>query len=795
MPSVSDAGLLLEHLLIQDADVFQTSLNLEDYLDSLAPLIRDALKQNALSAFIGKLNEIVDSKDKELNLLSLSSTKDINDCIDSIDEVSHESESLSQNLQQVNNVLNRSVLELITKKKALVKSNETLDKINETKTVLNMCILVFEITNKTLELIKLHRYFSALKLVEELTLLHLPKVRSFSFSVKIQDLVPHIARMIRQELFDEMCKMLSSHVERKIDAIGDAVHNNLYALQNAWDDMRQGRDKMYLAHRLNSPVEVAVRDAALAYNVFDDPELAIPLAPIYDCVLVYQSLNEMPFLTGAYHREWMKRYARIIYPISSSVADKLDFFQESVAHFGDLGHLAGYLRKIAAFFVVDRQLVTRTKFELRTSAAADDLWETFVVKLKPVLLDFLERREWGIGDLDALADLKDVVGDFLQVMENSGYRIGELYDILLKILRDYFGPALIQHFRGQFMKLIASDHYMPLVVADRKDYDNIMAMTWYKPDASFAPQNLKALPISFPFSEDYVHYCLGIRALVNDTMDFTFKYYGHDISEVNHIIVNDIFEKVLGDSPGVGICNDVKEFITRNATNKEIVAQSYTNLEYYLFSLYEIGKLLDRKLRVFNGVGIINIDASSTFKFKAIELFASVRKFSEDAIFNMVQTKVGDLLSTVEYHDWFPEEPNRDPNFFVLDFALFLENLFNSIFSNLPGSFKTIGLFRSFDEISQHFLNILKRAPGFNRIAIENFNMDVAHLEQLIARLAGSENEQETALQLTFDELRQTIDFLLSARNADFINSKLAFDQRFGRVHYETARELYTKLE
>lgn len=158
--------------------------------------------------------------------------------------------------------------------------------------------------------------------------------------------------------------------------------------------------------------------------------------------------------------------------------------------------------------------------------------------------------------------------------------------------------------------------------------------------------------MSFPFSEDYLRYCINIRQLLKDLIDFTSDYYSQDLAELNRIIVNDIFEKCLGDTPGFGICHDMKTFITKNANNKEIVAQSYTNLEYYLYSLYEIGKLIDKRLRFSNGIGIINIDTNSTFKLKAIELFTSVRKFSEDAIFQMVDQKVHELLELLQYEDW-----------------------------------------------------------------------------------------------------------------------------------------------
>lgn len=792
----------LENLFIRDADVFQTSLNSEDYLDSLAPIITDALKANALADFITKLNAIVKGKDTELNELSFNSAHDINTCIDTIDQVSRQSDDLNQSMLQVNDMLNKSVYMLISKKEALIKSKETERKINDTIVVLNLCIQVLEITNKIHDWIKQKKYFSALKLIEELMSIHLNKVKDFSFSVKIHNSIPHLTGMIKEESFDNLSKCLSTQIERKFDVIGDCIFLNLAELQDNWEKLRSDpANPALLPHRLNSSIELSMRNASLHLDIFNSRKLAIPLGAIYDCILVYQSLNEMPVLIAAYHKEWMKKYQRIIYPItlSSNANEKQALYHEPVVTFANLNDLAAYLQKIAAFFVVDKQLNTRTKFDLRTNATSDDLWESFAIKLKPVLINFVTKSEWGIDDLGTVADYKNLIGNFLQVMENSLYKITDLYEVLTLIFKDYFCPIMIQHFRLEFLESIQSDHYMPLVVTTKNQYDSVMQICWYKKDSSFAPKNVKSLPISFPFSEDYVHYCLGVRTLLQDIIDFTSEHYNNDMTELNQIIVNNIFERVLGDERGFGICNDIKDFINKNSNNKEIVAQSYTNLEYYLYSLYEIGKLIDRSLRGYNGIGIINIDTNSTFKLKAIELFTSVRKFSEDAIFRMVDQKVKELLDTVEYDDWLPQTSNKDPNVFVLDFSLFLENLFNSIFSNLPTSFRTLGLFRSFDSIAEYFLKMLYSARHFNRTAIENFDLDVKHLENTMAELSSSTDTEEqngsVPLQSTFVELRQSIDLLLLNNYEEYTKDSAFRMRRFDRLQYDDAIKLIKKMQ
>ena len=167
--------------------------------------------------------------------------------------------------------------------------------------------------------------------------------------------------------------------------------------------------------------------------------------------------------------------------------------------------------------------------------------------------------------------------------------------------------------------------------------------------------------------------------------------------------MNNIIEVVLSGEKGSGIGYEIEQFINRNENNKEITAQTYTNLEYYLLGIYEIGKLVNSELRKNTGMGVHNIDANDTFTLHAVDKFVQLKKHAEEAIFRMVDTKINELLDMVEYDEYLPSERNTEANFAIKDFALFLENLFTSIFSNLPLQLRTLGLFRTYDFVSEYF--------------------------------------------------------------------------------------------
>lgn len=782
-------SLHLENLLLRDEDIFQTSLNSEDYLESLAPIIKEAIKVNGLSNLIIKLNDIVKQKDEELNQASMESADEINTCINNIDNIYQEANELNQQFVDVNQKLNKSTFELMQRKKNYVKYKNVSGRINETQVVLTECIQVLELTNKILELIRQTKYFSALKLIDELTSIHLQKVQDFSFAKKIEDSIPHLTKMVKEDSFENLSKWLSLNLERKLLSIGERIFDNLRRLQKNWEETKEN-NRTFLPYKLNSPVEMSLRDPSTNYNIFEDETLQIPLNSIYDAILVYQTLHQSDALVNSYHKEWMKKYNRIIYPLTPASVTKKEVALNNQ-------ELSEYLRKISAFFIMDKQLNLTTKFQLRTNTQADELWVSYVSKLKSLLIYNLKRNQF--DNVDSLNQFKNLVGDFLQVMDNYAYDVSDLYEVMMLMFKDYFAPLVVQEFRSEFIESITSDHYMPLSVDTMSDYENVMKIVWYQADAPFAPENVKNAPVTFPFSEDYVHYCFGIRNLLTEVLTFLSEHYNYEITEINEIIVHNIIELILSDKKGSGIVYDIEDFVKKNINNKEIVVQTYTNLEYYLFSLYEVGRMVNRKLRQYTGMGIHNIDTNDTFTLQAVERFKNLRKYSEDTIFKMVDTKINELLDMVEYTDYITLEKNTEANYSVKDFALFLENMFTSIFSNLPSTFRTLGLFKTYDHVSEHFLNVLKNAPFYNRTFVDNFDLDITYLEESMknnlqdATMAKDGNTM--ALESTFTQLRQCINLLKLDNFEEFTNNSAFRMRNFDRIKLDEGMALIAKIK
>lgn len=168
----------------------------------------------------------------------------------------------------------------------------------------------------------------------------------------------------------------------------------------------------------------------------------------------------------------------------------------------------------------------------------------------------------------------------------------------------------------------------------------------------------------------------------------------------------------------------------------------------------------------------------------------------------MVDTKLQELLDLVEYEDYTPAEleRNSEANFSVKDFAMFLENLFTSIFENLSPQLRTLGLFRAYDFVSQYFLGILHDAPEYNEVFIDNFDLDIKYLEKSMQRLGNAEEETDASqgnvsIDSTFSELRQSVDLLKLNNYEEYMNNNTYRTRNFSSIKFEKGKQLIGKMQ
>ncbi|KAI0462808.1 hypothetical protein LJB42_003610 [Komagataella kurtzmanii] len=750
------------------------SLSSDDYIENIGPIIRTAIKNNGLDNLIETLQETVCDKEQQLQEVSVKGSSDIKLAVGSIIEVKKISDDLRYKVLEINDDLESTGKVLNEKNKVSIKYKKLYNKINETIFVLKSCLQILELTNKIIDLIGKKSFYHALKNLQDLVNIHLNEIETFEFTKKIISSVPTLHKMIKEDCFSFVKKWLGN-LERHFHTIGDDCFQQLQALNSYWAETRS-QNPILAQYSINSPIELSVRPDK--FKTFDPFSLNnITLDSVYDSMMVYDTINELDELKEQFKKEWLIKKDRLVYPMYNS--------NPSQEMFLDRNQLRDFIYSLIGLLVCDRLIGVKTHFKLRSSNESREMFVTICKRLVPILKKHVDEK---ITTLDDIIFFKKLICCSIQILEQCDYPIENLYSILLCILQRYM-KIITNSFKIELVKNMNADDSMPLVVKDMESYKSISIISWYR----HTPSNNR-FPKQLPFSSIYPMTCLQIQNLIKEVNEFIDDFYSYQGREILQITIETI-DSVLNNI----VIKNLRHKI--ESTIKEVIAQNLINLEFFSTSVREIENLLSYSSES------RSIDS---IHLTAYDNFLATRKLAEDKLFEMVDTKVEDLLDFVDYN-WRTKEQNPEPNIFIKDIGQFLQMMFTSTFSNLPRTVKSLLLLRTFDLLSSYFLDFLKRSSLFTKEAIYNFDMDITYIESIINELNGQNQNQpadedeeksieehsiptSVSLQSTFIELRQLINLLKSGTLDEFREQSIRM-RTYDRIKPEDAISAIHKLE
>ena len=131
------------------------------------------------------------------------------------------------------------------------------------------------------------------------------------------------------------------------------------------------------------------------------------------------------------------------------------------------------------------------------------------------------------------------------------------------------------------------------------------------------------------------------------------------------------------------------------------IVQILTNLEHFETACAELQDLLFQARSSPSVTGPVVLLAT--------EEFQRAKKTASDRIFELVNSKIDDLIETAEY-DWMATRPSRDPSPYMQELTRYLSNIMNSVLLALPTEIKG---FIYFDALSHASTAILVRMLPF----------------------------------------------------------------------------------
>ncbi|KAH3668822.1 hypothetical protein OGAPHI_002577 [Ogataea philodendri] len=759
--------------------LIQYALTSDDYLDQFVPIIKAELaNKNSLEDLIVKLDSAYKEREQTLEGVSFESIDKLTSSIESISDVAQSSGAISQEVSMVNSQLRKTGLEYLDKKMSALNYKRLHNKISETILTINLCLDMLDKTNKVFELYHHKNYYKALINLDLLMKSRSEDIEMFEFTQKIHKSLPAIKELIIDETFNQLVRWFNVSFEKNLTLIGEQLFEHFEVLNHAWNE-QQAEDPNLLSFKVNTPLEKAFRNDELkSFNPLSNDKVHVDLGPVYHSVMVFELIDEFEKLKDDFSNELLRKRDRLIYPIREALAtQKLDMFSNNES-------LKIVIYSLAALLVADRFIGAKQEYKLRSKKQTDDLYSSIMSKFVPILKAHINKY---VGDFQHLKELNDILGVFVQILENYDFNVDSLYQVLVTLLQQYIN-TLTKEFELNYESLSEEENPQPITIENQTQLDNVQLNCFHK--FKEAP---KEFPVVLPFSIIYAATCLKLRSFIHDIYEFLGKYYIHKNSEILKLIgesIDSVLIKV--------VLKDLKTKI--NSSYKEEVSQNLINMEFFSRSVKEIENYLN-----YSTDPIIARFRSSSLliRLQSQKEFQNTQTKAEEGMFDMVDSKIDMLFDMIDF-DWESKEINEEPSIGIKDMGLFLENIFMLDFSHLPYSIKSLLLIRTFDKIVNFFKQAVYQTDFITNESISNFELDIKYIESIIPdlklqngnanQLSADPDNASSTFQTIFVGLKQIID-LLKDGNLETYKDETTRMRKFDTILPEQAIDLIQKLE
>ncbi|EGE07266.1 exocyst complex component Sec15 [Trichophyton equinum CBS 127.97] len=414
--------------------------------------------------------------------------------------------------------------------------------------------------------------------------------------------------------------------------------------------------------KLNSAIEL-VSDEMEEFDLLYNDDLQVDFSPLLECMHIHQSLGQMDKFQVEYATT-RRQQKDLLLPTSITLLSE------------DGSSLHTLLEEIAGFALVERATMKRVP-ELRSPVDVEELWDS----MSQTAVGLISKALPTVDNSEDILKIKNLITLFMQTM--SSFSVGP-FDRLLLTLFEKYTELLKRRFSDDFQEIVQTDDYMPMPIRSDEEYDKVLNVSWYTPEK---PREEQTYPCVLPFSQMYPLCCIDIRNLLNQ-----FYYFSGD--NFNHPAVID---ETVRSSLDELLCNKVCEMLTERLGSQYLgqIVQILINLEHFEIACQELEVLLAAARSSNSGEGPIALNATEKFRMN--------KKAAEKRIFEVVNSKIDDLIETAEY-DWNAPKLQMEPSNYMQTLTRFLSNIMNSTLLGLPTEIKELIYFDALSHVANRVI-------------------------------------------------------------------------------------------
>ncbi|KAL8726929.1 MAG: hypothetical protein Q9166_006386 [cf. Caloplaca sp. 2 TL-2023] len=717
------------------------------YFSQLISAIEDAGSGGKGQHLLQSLAHFSTQREKEIEGICSINHQGFVSSSSRLHEVHERSRSLTTEILRLSQSTQTSTETLAREKKALVKSRAVRQNISEANQALRDCLDVLRLANQVHDLLGRRSHYSALRALDELQNVHLLRITKYKIADMIRKSVPATKKLIADAVMADLNTWLF-RIRETSQFLGEVAF--YYTEQRRARHKDRGEKSTSLSNfKLNSAVE-SVADEDEEFDILDNEDVQVDFSPLFECMHIHDALGQTEKFKIDYATT-RRQQKELLMPTSITLVDP------------EGSSLSELLEGIAGFSIIEKATIKNAP-SLRYQADVDVLWDSMCETAIALISDAL----FEVTNAEKLLKIKGIVALFIQTMSSYGYSARSLDTFLLTLFKKY-AELLKRRFSDDFQEIVSTDDYMPMPIHKSDEYDKVVNVSWYTPEK---PRDELSFPCVLPFSQMYPLCCIDIRNFLNQ-----FYFFSDDHFQYLKVI-DDTLKSSLDELLCEMVCQSLVDRLSTQYLGQ--IVQILINLEHFEIACQELEQLLVAARS--------NALAGGAIVLQATEEFRNSKKTAEKRIFELVNSKIDDLIGTAEY-DWTASTRDTEPSNYMQTLTRYLSNIMNTVLLGLPTEIKELIYF---DALS-HAATMILSLPLSHEVKCINANgvaalaQDVQYLTEFVDTL------DNPILKENLDELRQTI-ALMQAENSDDFYDVATRNKKYGRVDAMNGPILLEKL-
>ncbi|KAI1484253.1 exocyst complex subunit Sec15-like protein [Daldinia eschscholtzii] len=725
-----------------------------EFLDQLIPVLKDATATGRALTLTQNLSQYAEDRETEIERIGLTKHEEFLGSVNHLQNVRERTVALTADILELNQSIQASTEKLAQQKQALVNTRAVRENISDVSDALKESLKILHAVNNAHELIRKKGYYAALKSLEDLQNEFLIPIIQNNYATQhqlanlIQKSIPTSQKTISEAVMTDLNTWLF-RIRETSQFLGEVAFYHT-EMRRTRQRERAEKDEFLSKFKLNSAIEL-VFDESEDFDVLDNEELKVDFTPLFEALHIHEALGQSDKFRSEYAAT-RRRQKELLLPGSVSLTTD------------DESSLSSLLEGIAGFAIIEKATMRQVP-QLRTAIDVEELWDSMC----STAISLTNKALSDINDAQVLLNTKGRIDLFILTMEGWGYSVSRLDEFLVELFDRYAG-MLKKRFSDDFQEIVSTDDYMPMAINTKEEYEKVANVSWFTPDK---PIEELTFPCVLPFSQMYPLCCIDIRNFLNQFYFFSDDHFQHPNK------IDDTLRKSLDELLTEKVCQSLVERLSSQYLGQ--IVQILINLEHFEIACQELEQLLIRARSSGSAGGPLTLVAT--------EQFRENKKTAEKRIFELVNSKIDDLVETAEY-DWTAYNKPTEPSNYMQTLTRYLSNIMNSTLLGLPREIKELIYFDALSHAANKIL-ALPLSPDVKKInpnGVAALAMDVQHLTTFVDGL-----ENGFMLRSNLDELEQTIQLLQSDNTDEFFDISTR-NKKYGRVDAMTGPTLLEKL-